>query len=217
MWKLAAFSVIAFLLSSSAAQQPSSAMPDKLVYADFENSTAEHVISSRGGIARPVGWQADDSKAPTVEPVFLEPDGSFSKRVAFNYKLVAGQKYTGAALMVNGLPDQDGKPQPEDLSGYKEMSFEMEAAGPRRIKVQFLSQKTNLTVVPGFEPSYVVEVKPGFDTYRIPVKKVDTPKDTPPNSASAKSVLKQVTGIQIVTDEQGSSGHFIIDNIVFQK
>ena len=217
MRNLAAFGAIAFLLSSAVAQQSAPPTPDKLVYADFENSTAEHVSSSRGGIAQPVGWQADDSKAPTVEPVFLEPVGSFSKRVAFNYKLVAGQKYTGVALIINGLPERDGKPQPEDLSGYKEMTFDMEAAGPQRIKVQFLSQKTNLTVAPGFEPSYVVEVKPGFETYRISIKKVDTPKDTPPNSASAKSVLQQVSGIQIVTDEQGSSGHIIIDNIVFQK
>jgi hypothetical protein len=214
---LAAFGAITFLFSAVAAQQSPSVTPDKLVYADFENSDAEHVTSSRGGIAQPVGWQADDSKAPTLEPVFLDPDGSFSKRMAFNYKLAAGQKYTGAALMINGLPDKDGKPQPEDLSGYKEMAFDMEAGGPRRIKVQFLSQKTNLTVVPGFEPSYVVDVKPGFETYRISMKKVDTPKDTPPNSASAKAILKQVTGIQIVTDEQGSSGHIIIDNVIFQK
>ncbi len=137
--------------------------------------------------------------------------------MAFNYKLQGPQKYTGAALMIDGLPEKDGKPQPEDLSGYKELSFEMEAAGPRRVRVQLLSQKTNLTIVPGFEPSFTLEVKPGFQTYHVPMKKVETPAGTPPNSAGAKAILKQVTGLQFVTDEQGSSGHIIIDNVVFQK
>ncbi len=210
-------SVVALFSSFLIGQQAAAPMPDKLVYADFENSTADQVTSSRGGIAQPVGWQADDSKPPTVEPVFLEADGANTKRMAFNYKLVAGQKYTGAALMINGLPGKDGKPQPEDLSEYKVMTIEMEAAGPRRVRIQFLSQKTGLTVAPGFEPVYVLDVKPGFVKYEIPMKKVDNPKDTPANSASAKAVLKQVTGIQIVTDEQGSSGHIIVDNVVFQK
>ena len=210
--------IVALLSSLLVGQQPAAApMPDKLVYADFENSTAEHVTSSRGGITQPVGWQADDSKPPTVEPVFLEADSANTKRMAFNYKLIAGQKYTGVALMINGLPEKDGKPQPEDLSEYKVMTVEMEAAGPRRVRIEFLSQKTGLTVAPGFEPVYVLDVKPGFVKYEIPMKKVDTPKDTPANSAGAKAVLKQVTGIQIATDEQGSSGHFIVDNVVFQK
>jgi hypothetical protein len=209
--------VVALLSSLLIGQQAAAPMPDKLVYADFENCTAEQVTSSRGGIAQPIGWQADDSKPPTVEPIFLEADGANTKRMAFNYKLVAGQKYTGVALMINGLPEKDGKPQPEDLSGYKEMTIEMEASGPRRIRVQFLSQQTGLTVAPGFEPVYVLDVKPGFVKYEIPMKKVVTPKDTPANSAIAMAVLKQVTGIQIATDEQGSSGHIIIDNVVFEK
>jgi hypothetical protein len=217
MKELAVSALLALMCTVLAAQQPASPMPDKLVYADFENSTADRVTSSRGGTTTPVGWQANTAMPATFEPVFLEADGASSKRMAFNYKLQAPQQYTGAALQIDGLPQVSGKSQPEDLSGYKELSFDMEADGPHYVRVQLLSLNTSLTVVPGNEAFVQVDVKPGFQNYRIPMKKFATPNNAPPNSAGVKAILKQVTGLQFATNEAGSSGHIIIDNVVFQK
>jgi hypothetical protein len=217
MKHLAVITVLFLMCTTLGAQQPASPLPDKLVFADFENSTADHVTSSRGGTVTAVGWQANAAMPATSEPVFLPADGAFSNRMAFNYKLQAPQQYTGAALQIDGLPQANGNSQPEDLSGYKEMSFDMEADGPHFVRVQLLSLKTNLTVVPGNEAFVQIDVKPGFQNYRIPMKKFAIPNSAPPNSAGVKAILKQVTGMQFATNEAGSSGHIIIDNVIFQK
>ncbi len=73
MRSLSVLAVVALMYSILSAQQPSAPLPDKLVYADFENSTADHVTSSRGGITQTVGWQEKDALAPTVEPYSLNP------------------------------------------------------------------------------------------------------------------------------------------------
>jgi len=203
-------------LSGQAKQNPAPTA-DRLVYADFENCTADHLQSSRGGYVFVAGWQKEEKYKPTFDPIFVDAGGGFSNRMAFNFKLFGPQEWTGVGITINGLPEVDGKTQPEDLSGYKELVFDVELAGPPQLKIQLLSQKTDLSVAPGNEPFVVLDVKPGFQTYRIPLKKFDTPRGSPVWSADVKKVIKAVTGLQFAVEKQGSAGHVLIDNVEFRK
>jgi hypothetical protein len=198
---------------------PAAPTESKLVYADFENCTDDHLQSNRGGYVGTAAWQELDRLKASVDPIFVPADGvNFSNRMAFNFKIDGPQKYAGASLNINGYPEvAKGKPQPEDLSGYKELIFDAEVVGPKQLKVQLMSQNTSISVWAGNEPFVYVDIEPGFRTYHVQMKKFDTPRGAPIGTAVAKDVLKNVTGIQFVIDKQGSAGHVIIDNVIFQK
>ncbi len=215
--KAAFIATLALSLSTLALAQ--SKPTANLNYADFESGCQQDDChSTRGGYVTPASWQEQADKASFIQPVFVDADSGGSKRMAYNYKLLAPQQYAGVALTIGGLPaGSDGKPQAEDLSVYKELSFDMEAAGPHHVRVQFLSEKSDVTVNPGFEPFCEVDVQPGMQNYRCPIKKIDTPTGAPASNSPAKAILKKVTSLQFVVNELGSSGHVVLDNITFVK
>jgi hypothetical protein len=213
------FACLCALLLASSLLVAQSKPTSNLNYADFEKDCSQDECkSTRGGNITYTVWQEQAEKAGTSSPVFVAADANGTNRLAFNYKLIVDQKFAGAGMTINGQPAGPGGKLPsDDLSGYKELSFDMEASGPRRVRVQFLSENTGLTVTPGFEAFCVVQVTPGMQNYRCPLKKVEVAQDAPASNASAKQILKQVTSLQFVVTELGSSGHVLLDNITFLK
>lgn len=223
--------VCALLLAAASAnvsrQLAQSAQPggDKLVYADFESMQDGRPVSSRGGFIQLISYQeATPSKMKGLanvtpaapELVRLKQDDP-SHAAAFDYELYPNQ-YAGVGLQIGGLPDKDGKPVADDLSAYKQLSMDIYATGVPRLRVEITSRGQGINMNSGF-PSSAFKVKPGLNTYKIPLSSLAQPSwaDT---KVGTKDVLKKLTGITLTAFCEScapTKGTVVVDNIVFEK
>jgi hypothetical protein len=209
------------------AQSPQAAQPggDRFVYADFESVQGDRPVSSRGGFIQLTSYQeSTPSKmkgAPNVSPpapelVRLKPDDP-NRAAAFDYELYPNQ-YAGVGIQIAGQPDKDGRPVADDVSGYKYLSMDIYATGVPRLRVEVTSRGQGINMNSGF-PSSAIKVKPGLNTYKIPLNSLAQPSwaDT---KVSTKEVLKKLTGVSVTAFCEGCSpmkGTVVLDNVVFEK
>jgi hypothetical protein len=202
---------------------------DQLVYADFENAQDKRPLSKRGGVVQLVSYQEStpsrfkglEGASPAApELVRLKPDDP-NHAIAFDYELYSPNQYAGVGVEVHGLPDKDGKPEAEDLSGYKFLSmqvFAKGAPGVSNLRVEIMSRGQGINLTGGF-PQMTFKVKEGFNTYKIPLGSLQQPTWAA-TKVSAKDVLKKLTAISLTAFcEQCTPMHgmVVVDNITFQK
>ncbi|HEX7317303.1 MAG TPA: hypothetical protein VF297_25620 [Pyrinomonadaceae bacterium] len=226
------FALLCALLVAAAAvngskQLAQSAQPggDRVVYADFEVVRENRPVSSRGGFIQLISYQeSTPSKMkglanvtpPAPELVRLKQDDP-NRAAAFDYELYPNQ-YAGVGMQIGGLPDKDGKPVADDLSAYKYLSIDIYATGVPRLRVEITSRGQGINMNSGF-PSSAIKVKPGLNTYKIPLNSLAQPSwaDT---KVGTKDVLKKLTGITITAYCEScapTKGTVVVDNIVFEK
>jgi hypothetical protein len=227
------FALLCALLVASApgprqlAQSPQAAQPggDKFVYADFESVQENRPVSSRGGFIQLISYQestpskmkgAANLNPPAPELVHLKPDDP-SHAAAFDYELYPNQ-YAGVGMQIGGLPDKGGKPVADDLSAYKYLSMDIYATGVPRLRVEVASRGQGINMNSGF-PSSVIKLKPGLNTYKIPLSGMAQPSwaDT---KVGTKDLLKKLTGISITAFCEScapTKGTVVVDNVVFEK
>ncbi len=201
---------------------------DKLVYADFEAPKEKRPVSSRGGLVQLFGYQ----ERPTMPSRFIgleaanPPAPSFARlnkddpnvAIAFDYELQATNAYAGAGVQVHGQAEKDGKPAPDDVSGYKFLTFQLYVTGVSSITVEFISRGQGIEMSNGY-PQMVFKVSPGFNTYRVPLKSISQPSWAE-TKANPKDVLKKLTSINLVASCNQcvtTKGTIVIDNLIFQK
>jgi len=199
----------------------------KFVYADFETLNNGRPVSSRGGLVKLMSYQESPSNQCTFkgmggdykdapESVRLSKD-SPNKAIAFDYHLVGPNQFGGVGVQIHGLPDKDGKPAPEDLSAYKNLSIQVFETGVPSLRVEFVSNGNG--IITSAYPQTTVKISPGFNTYEIRLKSLLQPpwKD---NMVDTKDVLKKLTSINI-TAACGPctqvSGKIVVDNLVFEN
>lgn len=211
--------------STQLAQSPQQPGGDRVVYADFENAQGGRPVSSRGGYVQLISYQestpskmkgAANLDPPAPELVKLKPDDP-GHAAAFDYELYPNQ-YAGVGVQIAGLPDKDGKPVADDMSAYKYLSMDVYATGVPRLRVEITSKGQGINMNSGF-PSSAIKVKPGLNTYKIPLNSLAQPSwaDT---KVSTKDVLKKLTGITITAFCESctpTKGTVVVDNIVFEK
>ena len=216
-----------FALALSAAARPPQEA-GKLVFADFEGAKDGRPVSSRGGHVQLVSYQEMSSNParhkglaganpPAPELVRLKPDDP-NHAAAFDYELPAPNQYAGVGVEVHGLPDKDGKPVPDDLSGYKDVTLQIYATGVASLRFEVISRGLGGATPSGF-PQTTFKVKPGFNTYKIPLKSLLQPRWAEPR-VSEKDVLRRLTAVGISAFCEScvpARGTIIIDNIVFEK
>jgi hypothetical protein len=205
------------------AQQPVN--DDKhLVYADFEKTDEnKKPISARGGEVVLNPYQSQGSREATAEGpelVHVKKDDP-NHLLKFNYALFAGAEWTGVTLEVRGQPDVDGKAVPDDVSGYKVLSFDCYATGVPILRVQILDKGHGAynAIAP---PEYTFKVKEGLNTYKVPLKAFSQPDWVKDERVDPKDVLKSLTSIHIIPFcenhcQENRQGMVIVDNIVFEK
>ena len=209
------------------AQSPQAAQPggDKFVYADFESVQDNRPVSSRGGFVQLISYQEStpskmkglaNVNPPAPELVRLKQDDP-SHAAAFDYELYPNQ-YAGVGLQIGGQPDKDGKPVADDLSAYKYLSMDIYATGVPRLRLEVTSRGQGININSGF-PSSAFKVKPGLNTYKIPLNSLAQPSwaDT---KVGTKDVLKKLTGISLTAFCESCSpmkGTVVLDNVVFEK
>lgn len=208
---------------------------DKLVYADFEKVENDRPVSARGGYMQLQGNQenpgnpAKFSGMKTInnapELVHLKPDDP--NRVAmYNYELFSPNQYAAVTLSIHGLPDKDGKPVAEDVSGYSFISLQVYAKGvpgPTGVggmTVELISRGQGINLQWGFPQKIFKLGIAGFNTYKIPLKSLAQPPFAP-DRIDAREVLRKLTEVDITVGCGGNctptNGTVVIDNVVFTK
>ncbi|HYY98201.1 MAG TPA: hypothetical protein VE642_06395, partial [Pyrinomonadaceae bacterium] len=207
-------------------QQSAQAGGDSLVYADFENVQDKRPLSNRGGAVQLISYQEStpskfkglaNSSPPAPEVVRLKPDDP-NHSIAFDYELYSPNQYAGVGVEVHGQADKDGKPVADDVSAYKYLSMQIYATGVQALRVELISRGQGISLSGGF-PQATFKIKPGFNTYRLPLGSMSQPQWVQ-ERVGTKDVLKKLTSISLTAYcEQCAPVHgtVVVDNIAFQK
>jgi hypothetical protein len=209
---------------AQAAAKPPVSDDNHFVYADFEKADDnKKPVSSRGGAISLNPYQSQGSReaeAKGPELVHIKKDDP-NHLLKFDYALFAGAEWTGVTLEIHGQPDADGKMVPDDMSGYKTLSFECYSTGVPIIRLQILDQGRGAYTA-SQPPEYTFKVKEGLNTYKVPLKAFSQPEWVKDERVDPKNVLKVLTSIHVIPFcenhcEANKQGMVILDNIVFEK
>jgi hypothetical protein len=200
-----------------------------LVYADFERTENNRPVSTRGGLIQLFAYEEskvhkatfkgiEGVEPPAPELVHIKP-GDPNHAMKFEYALHAPNPWTGVTVEVHGLPDADGKPAPEDLSGYKTLSLQVYATGIEILRLEAVSKSRGKDSSFAW-PVMTFKVRPGFNTYKVPLSGFSQPAWAPVR-VDPKTIFKELTSINLSAFcdqcEYNKEGMIIVDNIVFEK
>ncbi len=204
---------------------------DTFVYADFEKIAPDkRPLSKRGGWTQLTAYQ--ESTPPHYKNVAnLNPPAPERVRlsnghgaITFDYELFAPNRYSGVGVKVDGQEAKDRKPVADDLSAYKFLVMDIyvtgePAPGVQSLRLECEAHGQGLGLDSGF-PQLIFRVKPGLNTYKIPLKNLSQPTWVQ-TRVSAAEVLKKLTAVSITAFCDGGCtpvhGTVVIDDIVFQK
>jgi hypothetical protein len=203
------------------------AADDKLVYADFEVPMDQRPVSKRGGMVQLNAFQEDvqhpakargmdgvDPPAPAVK--MTSKDGS-NHAAVFEYEFAIPNQWAGAGVEIHGLPDQDGKPQPDDVSEYKDLVLQLYTPEVTNIRVELISR--GLGMDQQAYPQFTFRTKAGFNTYKVPLKEVAQPQWLE-TKVDAKKIFQQLTSVSVSAycdNCRPEKGTIVVDNVVFEK
>lgn len=214
-----AIAVLLVLAGSSSVQD------DKFVYADFEKAENGRAVSNNGGLVQmytaqestPVKFKGLANANPGAPELIVLKDAPQNHLASFDYNLLGPNQWANVTLEVMGRPMKEGKYVADDVSGYKQLSLQLYATGVDSLRVEFVSHGQGINITAGF-PQLPIRLKPGLNTYVIPLKGVMQPSWA--EKVDTKEVLRKLTAISIsaycnqCTPQQGM---VLVDNIVFQK
>jgi hypothetical protein len=216
------FSGIAF------AQQPDSSKA--LLYADFEKIENGRPVSARGGLIQMYGYEESKvHKSAFKGQEGLDPPGPELVRVKaddpnrlgkFDYTLLAPNQWAGVTLEIHGLPDADGKPVPEDVTGYKTLSLQVYATGVRILRLEAISQERGKDMSITY-PQHQFLVRQGLNTYKVPLTGFTQPAWVTERRMDPKDIFRRLTSINLTAFcdqcERLEQGMVIVDNVMFEK
>jgi hypothetical protein len=210
------------LLRNAAAQSE----PDKVVYADFEKVENGRAVSNNGGLIQifssqestPPQFKGQANASPGAPELVVSKSDVKNHFATFEYTLTPPNQWANVTLEIQGHPNKDGKPVADDLSAYKNLSVQLYATGTEDVRVEFISHGQGINLNAGF-PQIEMRLKPGLNTYLIPLKSLSQPSWVD-HRVDSKDVLRKLTAVSIsVYCNQCRPQHGIVavDNLVFQK
>jgi hypothetical protein len=212
--------------SSVTASQAGKPEGDKFVYADFEKMENGRPVSNGGGLVQiytaqestPVQFKGVANASPGA-PEIVRVKGQEENHVAtFEYTLVGRNQWANVTLEIQGHPNKEGKPVADDVSAYKNLSVQLYATGTEGLRLEFISHGQGINLDNGF-PQIPLKLKPGFNTYLIPLKSLSQPSWVE-QKVDTKEVLRRLTAISIsayCNQCVPQHGTVVVDNLVFQK
>ena len=99
---------------------------------------------------------ASSRTIPTISPSSISP----SRRRT---------SWAGAGLEIKGQADADGKTPPDDVTGFKKITFQLYAKGAETIRVEAISRGHGVDLQAGY-PQMIFKVQPGLNTYEVALK-----------------------------------------------
>jgi len=212
-----------FSVTVSQAGKPEGA---KFVFADFEKMENGRPVSNGGGLVQiytaqestPVQFKGVANASPGA-PEIVRVKGQEENHVAtFEYTLVGPNQWANVTLEIQGHPNKEGKPVADDVSAYKNLSVQLYATGTEGLRLEFISHGQGILLNSGF-PQISLKLKPGFNTYLIPLKSLSQPSWVE-QKVDTKEVLRRLTAISIsayCNQCVPQHGTVAVDNLVFQK
>ena len=211
------------------ATPPPPANAEGLVYADFEKIENNRPVSARGGLIQLFGYQESDvhkstfKGAPGVDPPAPEivrvKAGDPNHAGKFDYALFAPNQWAGVTVEIHGQPDADGKPVPDDVSGYKVLSLQVYATGIEILRLEARSKTQGKDPAMAY-PIMTFRVRPGLNTYRVPLKGFAQPSWASVR-VDPKDIFKELTSITLTAFcdqcQINQQGMVIVDNVIFEK
>jgi hypothetical protein len=209
------------------ASKPAESDASRLVYADFQNLQNGRPVSKQGGKTRlnhysqnPAnppqfrGLENADPPAPAFARVTAEDTAA-----AFDYEFRIPNEWEGVHMEVFGEPEKDGKLVPDDVSGYKFITFRAFAKGAQYLRLELIARGHGADLESGY-PLASFRVSPGFNTYKLKLDSFNQPDWAMPLDLK-QDVLKKLTSVTIgvhcekkCTLEKGT---VVVDNIAFEK
>ena len=198
-------------------------------YADFETIENNRPVSTRGGLIQMYAYQESDihkstfkgldgANPPAPELVRVKPNDP-NHAMKFDYSLRAPNQWAGVTVEIHGQPDADGKPVPDDVSGFRVLSMQVYATGIDILRLEAISKGRGKDMAMGY-PLMTFKVRPGFNTYEVPLKGFTQPNWVT-TRVDAKEVFRELTSINLTAFcdqcELNKQGMVIVDNIIFEK
>jgi hypothetical protein len=201
---------------------------DKLVYADFQTTKGNRPVSNRGGLVQLFAYQErstvpshfkglEGSSPPSPELVALK-SGDPNRAIAFDYELRSPNDYAGVGVEIQAQEDKDGKPLALDASGYKYLALQLYITGVQSVRIEFITRGNGINI-PSGPLQTTFKVKPGFNTYQVPLKSLTQPPWAEVR-VSPKDVLKKLTSINVTAYCDHCTpvkGTVVIDDLAFQN
>lgn len=199
----------------------------KLVYADFQNIQTGRPVSKQGGMVRLNPYSENATNPPHFRGLEkADPPAPAFARVtpedvaaAFDYELRIPNEWAGVNMEVFGKPEKDGKPVPDDVSGYNFVTLRVFVKGDARyIRVELISRGHGANLESGY-PIASFRLSPGFNTYKLKLDSFNQPDWAMPLDLK-RDVLKKLTSVTIgvhcdkCTMDKGT---VVVDNIAFEK
>jgi hypothetical protein len=214
----------------SAASSPLKPDSAKLVYADFETVVNNRPVSARGGLIQMFAYQEsavhkstfkglEGADPPAPELVHVKA-GDPNHAMKFDYSLRAPNEWAGVVVEIHGLPDVDGKPVGEDVSGYRFLSLQVYATGIEILRLEAVSGVRGKDAATTVHPLMTFKVRPGFNIYQVPLKGFTQPAWANVR-VDSKDIFRELTSINLTAFcdqcEMNKQGIIIVDNMVFEK
>jgi hypothetical protein len=200
---------------------------DRLLYADFETPMDQRPTSARGGWLGTIVYQenaqnpAQFAGAPGIDPPSpalkaTAQDGS-NHAVAFEYEFKAPNQWAGVGVEIHGRPDVDGKPQADDVSGYKHLRMQLYTPEVTNMRVEFMSRGYGNDQQ--VYPQFTFRTKPGFHTYEVHLSDAIQPPwvETKINPKEVFRTLTSVTVVAYCDDCRATKGLVVVDNVAFEN
>ena len=201
-----------------------------LVYADFERVENGRPVSSRGGLIQLYGYEEsrvhkstfkglDGATPPAPELVRIKKDDA-NRAMKFDYTLLAPNQWAGVTVEIHGLPDANGAPVAEDVSGFKTLSLQAYATGIPILRLEAISGERGRDMAMTY-PQMTFQVRQGLNTYKVPLTGFAQPAWVTDRRVDPKEIFKKLTSINLTAFcdqcEQNKQGMVIVDNVIFEK
>lgn len=201
-----------------------------LVYADFEQAENNRPVSARGGLIQLYAYEESGVRKstfkglagadpPAPELVRIKKEDA-NRAMKFDYSLLAPNQWAGVTVEIHGLPDADGKPVPEDVTGFKTLSLQVYATGIQILRLEAISGERGKDMSMPY-PQMTFKVRPGFNTYKVPLTAFAQPPWVTERRVDPKDILEKLTSINLTAFcdqcEMNKQGMVIVDNLVFEK
>ena len=202
---------------------------NRLLYADFETTENNRPVSARGGLIQLFAYQQSDvhkstfkgldaAKPAAPELVRVKKDDP-NHAMKFDFSLRAPNQWAGVTVEIHGRPDADGKPVPDDVSGFKTLSMQVYATGIDILRLEAISKERGKDTAMTY-PVMTFKVRPGLNTYQVPLKGFTQPSWAELR-VDPKDIFKALTSINLTAFcdqcDANKQGMVIIDNVIFEK
>ncbi len=224
--------VVLWLAGAHAAPVQSDGDTKSLVYADFEKIEDGRPVSTRGGLIQMYAYEENHVRKstfkglagadpPAPELVRVKKDDP-NHAMKFDFSLLAPNDWAGVTVEIHGLPAAaDGKLVSEDVSGFKTLSLQAYATGIQILRLEAISGEQGKDMATQY-PQMTFKVRPGFNTYKVPLKGFTQPSWVTDRRVDPKDIFRNLTSINLTAFcdnkcETNKEGMVIVDNIVFEK